>query len=174
MLTRDFAGGVAALAIGGVYLAYAHQIRTSALDDSLGPGGMPKAYGWIMIALGAILCAQAALARIKTAASPEEWKGQGRRVLWAAGLLAFGVAYLLVVEALGYLVSIALLLVGVALYQGASPGLAPGSHRPRRRHAALDPVCLDPRCQVAAGAAGRDQRLMRRPPWTRPRRQWTL
>ena len=125
MLTRDFAGGVAALAVGGVYLAYAYQIRTSALDDSLGPGGMPRAYGWIMIALGAILCAQAALARIKTAASLEEWKGQGRRVLWAAGLLAFGVAYLLVVEALGYLVSIALLLVGVALYQGASPGWRP-------------------------------------------------
>jgi hypothetical protein len=43
-------------------------------------------------------------------------------VLWAAGLLAIGIAYLLVVEALGYLVSIALLLIGVALYQGAAAG----------------------------------------------------
>ena len=45
MLTRDFVGGVASIAIGAVYLYFAYQLRTSALDDSMGPGGLPRIYG---------------------------------------------------------------------------------------------------------------------------------
>jgi putative tricarboxylic transport membrane protein len=118
MITRDFAGGAAAMLIGAVYLYHAYQIRVSALDDTLGSGGMPRAYGWLLVGLGVVLCLQAAVARARRAPQGE-WRGQGRRVLWAAGLLAFGIAYLFVVETLGYLLSIALLLIGVALYQGA-------------------------------------------------------
>lgn len=125
MITRDFAGGAATVAIGGLYLVYAYDIRASALDDSLGPGGMPRVYGWLMVVLGAILCTQAAVTQRRTAAPDDEWQGQGRQILWAAGLLAFGIAYLLVVETLGYLVAIALLLMGVALYQGAPAGWRP-------------------------------------------------
>lgn len=118
MITRDLAGGLAAILIGAVYLVYAYQIRASALDDSLGPGGMPRAYGWLLVGLGVVLCIQAAVARAWHAPDGE-WRGQGRRILWAGGLLLFGIAYLLVVETLGYLVSVALLIIGVALYQGA-------------------------------------------------------
>lgn len=125
MVTRDFVGGAAAVALGAAYLAYAYQIRASALADTLGPGGMPRAYGWLLVVLGGILCAQAAIAGRRAAPLADEWRGQRRRILWAAGLLAFGVAYVLVVERLGYLVSIALLLMGVALYQGAAPGWRP-------------------------------------------------
>ena len=121
MITRDFAGGAAAVLIGAVYLYFAYGIRVSALDDTLGPGGMPRAYGWLLIGLGLVLCLQAAIVRAREA-KPGEWSGQGRRVLWAAGLLAFGIAYLFVVEALGYPLSIALLIAGVALYGGAPAG----------------------------------------------------
>ena len=92
MLTRDFVGGVASIAIGAVYLFFAYQLRTSALDDSMGPGGLPRVYGWLLVGLGAVLTIQALFAhRLATAGeAPEEkgeWEGQGRKIAFAAGLL---------------------------------------------------------------------------------------
>jgi putative tricarboxylic transport membrane protein len=126
MFTRDFVGGVATIAIGAVYLYFSYQLRTSALDDSMGPGGLPRIYGWLLVALGSILIIQAALASRTTAvvtASGEEakgeWEGQGRKVVYAFGLLAIGIAYLFILETFGYLISIALLITTTALYLGA-------------------------------------------------------
>ena len=124
MLTRDMVGAIAAILIGAVYLYFAHQLRVSALDDTLGPSGMPRILGWLMIALGAVLMVQAFAARraVAVAAQPaekEEWEGQGRKIAYAAGLLAIGAAYLFVVETLGYLISIALLIIATATYLGA-------------------------------------------------------
>lgn len=130
MISRDFVGGLAAVVIGSVYLYFAYQLRMSALDDSLGPAGMPRIYGWLLVGLGLVLTAHAIVSfAVKPAAAaggpePErgEWVGQGRRIAWAAGLLAIAAAYLLVVEAFGYLVSIALLILGAASFLGASFG----------------------------------------------------
>ena len=124
MLTRDMVGAIAAILIGAVYLYFAHHLRVSALDDTLGPSGMPRILGWLMIALGAVLMVQAFAARraVAVAAQPaekEEWEGQGRKIAYAAGLLAIGAAYLFVVETLGYLISIALLIIATATYLGA-------------------------------------------------------
>ena len=126
MLTRDMVGAIAAILIGAVYLYFAHQLRVSALDDTLGPSGMPRILGWLMIALGAVLMVQAFAARravaVAAAAQPAEkgeWEGQGRKIAYAAGLLAIGAAYLFVVETLGYLISIALLIIATATYLGA-------------------------------------------------------
>ena len=62
-------------------------------------------------------------------ASPEErakaWAGQGRRTLWAAGLLAFAITYLLIVETLGYLLSLALMIAGVSVFLGARANWRP-------------------------------------------------
>lgn len=124
MLTRDTVGGMASVLIGAAYLLVAYRLRVSALDDSLGPSGMPRILGWLMIGLGVVLVAQAVLAR-RTAlaearpAKKGEWEGQGRRIAYAGGLLAIGAAYLFVVETLGYLVSIALLIIATATYLGA-------------------------------------------------------
>ena len=124
MLTRDMVGGIAAVLIGAVYLYFAHQLRVSALDDTLGPSGMPRILGWLMIALGAVLMVQAFAAgrAVAVAAQPAEkgeWEGQGRKIAYAAGLLVIGAAYLFVVETLGYLISIALLIIATATYLGA-------------------------------------------------------
>ena len=126
MFSRDFVGGLAAVMIAAIYLVFAYELRTSALDDSVGPGGMPRAYGWMMLVLGLMISAGAILKQMRSGSTLDlkiEWKGQGRRILWAAGLLAIGVCYILGVGVLGYPVAIALLLIAVALYQGAKPGL---------------------------------------------------
>jgi hypothetical protein len=123
MLNRDFVGGVAAMVIGAIYLYFATQIRASALDDTVGPGGMPTAYGWIMIALGAIVTAIAVTKTLRTAGGidlSKEWSGQGVKMIRAAGLLAIGIAYLLIVTTIGYAPAIVLLLGATAFYQGAT------------------------------------------------------
>jgi putative tricarboxylic transport membrane protein len=124
MLTRDFVGGVATIVIGAVYLYFAYQLRVSALDDSMGPGGLPRIYGWLLVGLGSILVIQALVARSLAApagAEPVkgEWDGQGRKIAYAAGLLVIAMGYIFIVESVGYLVSVGLLIVTTALYLGA-------------------------------------------------------
>lgn len=126
MITRNLAGGIATLLLGIVYLYFAYRIRPSALADTMGAGGVPRVYGWLMVMLSVILIIQSITASIR---NPEkstwasEWQGQGMKTIKAAGLVCFGIAYLLMVDTLGYLISIALLLIGVALYRGAPMGV---------------------------------------------------
>jgi hypothetical protein len=126
MITRNLAGGLVTLLLGIVYLYFAYRIRPSALADTMGAGGVPVVYGWLMVLLSAILIIQSVFASIR---NPEknsrasEWQGQGLKTIKAAGLVCFGIAYLLIVNTLGYLFSIALLLIGVALYRGAPVGI---------------------------------------------------
>ena len=123
MLTRDLVGGVSAVSIGSLYLYLATRLGTSPLADSVGPAGIPLMLGVLMISLGVILCLRAIYHQLKAGQDiKSEWQGQGRRVLRAAGLLLLGIAYLIVVQSLGYLFSIALLILLVALYQGAPAG----------------------------------------------------
>jgi hypothetical protein len=129
---RDLIGGIAAIVIGAGYLAMASGLRESALADAVGPAGFPTALAWAMIGLGAILVMQALWAvRATRAAHPaptpadEDLDAEARRsgvagVLRAAGMLGLGIAYLLVIPWLGYIPSIALLIVAAALYQGAA------------------------------------------------------
>ncbi len=125
MFSRDFVGGVATIVIGSVYLYFAYQLRVSALDDSMGPSGLPKVYGWLMMALGAMLTLQAIIVQraIVAGRAPRpqkgEWEGQGRKIAYAAGLILIGIAYLFIVDTLGYVVSIALLVIVTAAYLGA-------------------------------------------------------
>ena len=141
-MARDLIGGIAAVTIGALYFAMALQIRASALDDTVGPAGLPNALAVIMIGLGVILCLKAlfvaparrasaaapAAAPAETTGAPAEtttaddeagrsgWSGIAR----AAGMLAIGVAYLLIVRAVGYIPAVAALIVAAALYGGAA------------------------------------------------------
>lgn len=126
MITRSMAGGILTLLLGSVYLFFAYGIQPSALADTMGAGGVPRVYGWLMVGLSVLLICQSLWEYWR---SPErklmtsEWKGEGLKTLKAAGLLCFGIVYLNVVDWLGYLLSIALLLIGVALYRGAPMGV---------------------------------------------------
>ncbi|MFT6944870.1 MAG: putative tricarboxylic transport membrane protein [Yoonia sp.] len=117
ILSRDFVGGIAAIVIGAVYLSFAYDLRATALDDIVGPGGVPRAYGWVMVLLGACLCVATMVARLRVDIQAE-WKDQGRRIVWAAGLLGIGIAYLLIVDTVGYLVSMVMLIAATMLYHG--------------------------------------------------------
>jgi putative tricarboxylic transport membrane protein len=117
ILSRDFVGGIVAIVLGAFYLNLAYDLRSSALDDLVGPGGMPRAYGWVMVVLGFALCAVTVVTRWREQKS-DHWKDQGRRIMWAAGLLGIGIAYLLIVNVVGYLLSMILLIAATMIYHG--------------------------------------------------------
>ena len=130
---RDLIGGVAAIAIGAGYLLMSLSLRESALADAVGPAGFPKILAWTMIGLGAVLCVQSLLAlRPRGVVGPapeapadEDLDAEARRAGWggalrAAGMLALGAGYLIVVRHIGYVPAIALLILAVALYQGVA------------------------------------------------------
>ncbi len=126
-MPRNLIGGIATILIGLGYLAMTLQIRASALDDSVGPAGFPKALAIALIGLGLILCVQSlwalrgrrlAAARTPAGESGGESHGGAQGILRAAGMLALGIAYLLILRWLGYVPSIALLIIAAALYLG--------------------------------------------------------
>lgn len=126
-MPRNLIGGIATVLIGVGYLAMTLQIRASALDDSVGPAGFPKVLAITVIGLGLILCVQSLWAlrgrRLAAAgagadASGGEGHGGTKGMLRAAGMLALGIAYLLILRWLGYVPSIALLIIAAALYLG--------------------------------------------------------
>ncbi len=152
MLTRNLAGGLVSMLLGTVYLYFAYGIRASALADTMGAGGVPRVYGWLMVMLGAILSLQSIVAYLR---NPEkkslasEWQGQGLKTLKAAGLVCFGIAYLLIVNTLGYLLSIALLLIARSAVSGSSDGIPVALNRYRWRNFSLDNLCSGARCSHA-------------------------
>jgi putative tricarboxylic transport membrane protein len=133
-MQRGLVTGVAALVIGIGYLAMGFQLRASALADAVGPAGLPKVLGFVMVTLGLIQCLQAVLAGrmpspnvpvTATTNGADEiepvdegsvgWAGLAR----AGGLLAIAVGYLLVIKVIGYPLAVATLLIAVSIYGGA-------------------------------------------------------
>jgi putative tricarboxylic transport membrane protein len=127
-MQRSLVTGIAALVIGAGYLAMAFQLHASALADAVGPAGLPKVFGFLMVALGLVQCLQAILAgrqpetavaagavAIESAEEGVGWAGLAR----AGGLLAIAVGYLLVIKVIGYPLAVAALLIAVAIYGGA-------------------------------------------------------
>ena len=126
-MTRDLAGGLFAMVLGGIYLLYATRIHSTALDDTVGPAGFPKALAVIMIALGLLLVVQTLATGLRRAKPSPDGRGdadaeasglQPRAVIRAGGMLLLGILYVAVVPYAGYLVTTAALAMAVALYQG--------------------------------------------------------
>ncbi|KZD07551.1 hypothetical protein AUP45_03950 [Thalassospira xiamenensis] len=129
MITRNVVGGAIATLVGLIYIYFAMQIRVSALSDSFGPRGLPIVYGILISGLGVLLVLQSIFELARKSQEErksfleEEWKGTGFRMARAAGLLAIAVLFLLVVNYLGYAVSIALVIAAVSIYMGAAPSI---------------------------------------------------
>lgn len=122
-MTRTFLGGLAAIIIGAVYYYLALQIRETSLADTVGPAGVPKGFAFLMIGLGLALLIQDFVLRSAENLITANWREDRRRMLRATGLLLIGILYLLIVPFMGYLLTIAVLVIAVAAYQGAPMSL---------------------------------------------------
>ncbi len=124
--TRDFWIGIVMLVVAAVYWWEAGKIRSSPLDDGIGAAGLPKTLAVTLGVLALILIARTLLAsflsRRKSVAQPVEKPAKdGPHPHWRAiGMLAIGVAFLLVLPYVGYALTVAALLLIASLYIGAS------------------------------------------------------
>jgi len=132
---RDLVFGTATLAVAVVYYGFAAAIPHSDLADPVGPQGLPNTYAVLLAALSLMLIARSlraevrqaptgdrpnaepAESRMPSAESPIAIPGRIPRVL---GMLLIGIAYIVVLPWLGYLVSIAALITATIYFQGGS------------------------------------------------------
>lgn len=132
MRNRDLVFGSATLALAAIYYALTVTIPQSDLADPIGPQGLPKTYAAVLAVLAIILIARsmkrpANLAPTNLApTNPEpanprtnEPANLGRVI----GMLLIGVAYIVVLPWLGYLLSVAALIAATTYFQGGSINL---------------------------------------------------
>lgn len=123
----DFFLGLGGIALGSGYLYVASGIQDSLLSDSVGAAGVPNALGWVMAALGALLCVRSvSFAKTEAAAGAVVMPAKAEPAhtgmhphLQALCLLAILVGYVVLAPYLGYMVTIALLVAAVARFGGA-------------------------------------------------------
>jgi putative tricarboxylic transport membrane protein len=119
-MNKDLVSGIVLCCVAAAYYAASRTIAVSSLEDDFGPHGLPNILAIALGLTGALLALRGALAR--PAPRPTEPSAHGKP-LRAIGLLAIGFAYLLLVDKLGYALSISLLIATVAWYEGMKPGL---------------------------------------------------
>jgi putative tricarboxylic transport membrane protein len=125
-MNKDLVCGVGALVVAVGYYLLADAIPRSLLSDDVGAAGLPKVYAVGLGLLSLILIARAAMARAaamgprsaEVRADTAMRAAQRTALLRAAGMLAIGVAYVVLVPYLGYVLSIALLIAATIYYQG--------------------------------------------------------
>ncbi|HET6468283.1 MAG TPA: tripartite tricarboxylate transporter TctB family protein [Geminicoccaceae bacterium] len=130
---KDVALGGLILVVAVGYYAMANRMQVSSLADEVGPAGVPRVLGLLLMFLGAVLVLRGGLGVVRTrrvgagpagagdaATRPSgEARNEWRAAVRALGLLAMGAAYILLLPLLGYVVSLALLIAASALYLGA-------------------------------------------------------
>lgn len=109
------------LAAGGYYTA-SLGISRSALADEVGATGLPTVYAIALAGLAIALFLKSLLAwRLAGGArrgSDTDLRGEGVKLLRAAGMLAIGIGYVAVVNFTGYALTLVAVIVLVAVYQG--------------------------------------------------------
>ena len=122
-MDRDLAFGGTTLALSAGYYWMAAAIPRSQLADAVGPQGLPRTYALLLGVLSLALIVRSLRARVqasKVSDSPSPVTGP-RSPLWrVAGMLAIGVVYIVVAPWLGYLLSIAALILATTYYQGGA------------------------------------------------------
>lgn len=119
-MNRDLVFGTATLAVAAIYYALASTIPPSQLADPVGPQGLPTTYAIILAALSMVLIARSMRTTNREPTNPEPPNPElsTRRMLRVTGMLLIGVAYILVLPYLGYLLSVALLIGATTYFQG--------------------------------------------------------
>jgi hypothetical protein len=120
---RDLVFGSATLVLAAVYYALTITIPHSDLTDPIGPQGLPKTYAVVLAVLSIFLIARSITrpANLEPGTSNPDSRiptpGHMPRVI---GMLLIGVAYILVLPWLGYLLSVAGLIAVTTYFQGGS------------------------------------------------------
>lgn len=124
-MPRDAVVGTVLLAFAGLYWLAARTIRHSSLEDSIGAAGLPNMLAALLAGLALLLILRGLFLarRSDEHRATEADRDVPREHLRALGMLALGVAYLVVIPSLGYAVSVALLVAAVALYNHQQPSL---------------------------------------------------
>lgn len=125
MRNRDLAFGIATLVVAVIYYGIAIAIPQSDLADPIGPQGLPRIYAVLLAALSLILITRSLRRSVST---PEPTNVESRianpesrsRAAKVIGMLLIGVAYIVVLPWLGYLVSVAALIIATIYFQGGS------------------------------------------------------
>jgi len=118
---RDLLFGIATLVVAVVYYGLAAGIPPSDLADPVGPQGLPKVYALLLAAFSLILIGRSLGRSASTPGSsnpesriPNPGSGLPRII----GMLLIGVAYIIVLPWLGYLLSVAALITATIYFQG--------------------------------------------------------
>src|SRR5215208_5039687 len=121
-MNKDLLSGLVLLLIAALYHRATGAIADSTLSDEVGATGLPRVLAYALAGLGLLLVARSLVAT-RRASDPDS---QDARLPRAVGLLLFGAAYVAVLPFLGYLVSVALLIAAVTLFERAErPWAAP-------------------------------------------------
>jgi len=118
-MRRDLMGSIALLGIAAGYFFLTTRINTSALADEVGAQGLPRVYAALLALMALGLGARALRGRRTAATTAQAEPGNAARTLRrAAGVIAIGILYLLILPLAGYLIATALLLAAMLRYLG--------------------------------------------------------
>lgn len=120
-MNKDLIGGLVLLAFTASYYWAIGSIAHSSLSDEVGADGLPTLLAIGAFFVGALLALRGAVTMLRARApasgeSDEEIASAPR----AIGFLLFGAAYIVLLPYTGYVVAVALLIAGIAVYEGAS------------------------------------------------------
>jgi putative tricarboxylic transport membrane protein len=123
---RDLLFGIATLVVAAVYYRLAVSIPQSDLADPVGPQGLPRVYALLLAALSLILIARSLRSVRSNPARPTNPESRTpnpasrRAVARVIGMLLIGIAYIVILPWLGYLLSVAALISATIYFQGGS------------------------------------------------------
>ena len=116
-MNRDFITGVIGLALAIGYYVVASTIASGQLADEVGPDGLPRIYAWMLGALSLILSVRALLQKAVAATTAGD-VSEVHAAWRALGIVLIAGAYVAAVPALGYPLTLAVVIGVAALYQG--------------------------------------------------------
>lgn len=121
-MNKDLVSGAVLIAVSAIYYAWSNGIAESTLSDEVGAAGLPHVLAILLAVLGALLIVRTLLAgRARTVTgSGSDDEDKNARLPRAIGFLLLGAAYVFLLPFIGYIAGVALLIAGVALYEGAA------------------------------------------------------
>ncbi|MDQ0346657.1 tripartite tricarboxylate transporter TctB family protein [Ancylobacter vacuolatus] len=124
-MKRDFLSGGVLIALAAAYYIATGSIAESTLSDEIGATGLPRLLAMLLAFIGLALIARTAFVALaarhaSVPVAPPAEEEEGAPLPRAIGLLLIGGAYVVLLPFIGYFLAVALLIAGVALYEGAA------------------------------------------------------